>query len=288
MAAVRALVAVEDGGYLEEVLDVGELAPRDRGLAWFIANGVLRHRRTVDAALRPWLRTPLGGLDPAVRATLRAAAFERLHGRAAPHAVVSEAVETARRVGVGRASGLVNAVVRRVVPATDLRREELLEHPDWLVERWTERYGVTATDAWCASNNEPPPLTLVGLKLSAIRDELAAEGRTLRPARAAGREIPDALTVEGHRGRVEQLPGFEAGAFWIQDCAAIAVADLVPLGEGMTVLDACAAPGGKSFRLASKGAQVLAVDRSRARLDRLTESAGRLGWHVIRAQKGVW
>ncbi len=273
---MRALVAVEKGSFLEEALDVGSLQPKDRGLAWFIANGVLRHRRSIDSSLRPLLRAPLGGLDAEVRATLRAGTFERLYGRAAAHAVVHEAVETARAVGAGRASGLVNAVLRRVALPADLERGERLEHPDWLIERWTKRYGAEATDDWCSSNNLPPPLTLAGPRLVEIRGELEGLGYGVSPAHAANTELPDALTVKGHRGPIEALPGFAEGAFWVQDPAAIAVADLLDVEPGSTVLDACAAPGGKTFRLASRGADVLAVDRSEGRLSLVSASLERL------------
>ncbi|MFT4625753.1 MAG: 16S rRNA (cytosine967-C5)-methyltransferase, partial [Myxococcota bacterium] len=277
VAAVQALMAVEDGAFLEDVLDGAPLRPNDRGLAWFVAHGALRRRASIDAALRPFLRTPLGGLDAGVRATLRAATFERLHGRAQAHAVVHEAVETARVVGVGRASGLVNAVLRRVCASNTLSRDEALEHPAWIIERWTERYGVAATDAWCETNNEPPPLTLVGPDVSAWGPAIESDGRTLTPAHAAGQPVQDAVVVQGHRGPIDGLPGFAEGRFWVQDAAAVAVADLASVAPEGTVLDACAAPGGKAFRLASQGARVTAVDRSETRLERVLASRTRLG-----------
>jgi 16S rRNA (cytosine967-C5)-methyltransferase len=158
VAAVRALIEVEKGSHVEEAL--AAFAPDggpDRGLAWFVALGVLRHRSRVDAALRPHLERPVGNLDPGVRAVLRAGAFEKLFARTPPHAVVNEAVNIAQAVGVGRAKGLVNAVLRRVVEPVDLSRAEVLDHPQWLLDRWTKRYGADAVDAWCTRNNEPAP-----------------------------------------------------------------------------------------------------------------------------------
>lgn len=276
VAAARALVRVDEGHHLEDAL--AELLPHgpDRALGWYLAFGVMRHRAQVDAALRPHLRQPIEGLDAAVRATLRLGAFEKLHARTQPHAVVHQSVEVARALSAGRASGLVNAVLRRVGAPRELSRADRLDHPAWLVARWDTRYGPEATERWCLANAEPPPLTIVARDPQAT-DELRAAGLELSPARAAGREVPGAFRVKGHAGPVPSLPGFEAGRLWVQDAASALVADLAGVGEGTTALDACAAPGGKTFRMASRGARVTAVDVSEQRLARVAEGARRLG-----------
>ncbi len=252
VAAARALLGVEEGGHAEELL--GQFAPPagpDRAQAWFLALGVLRRRSEVDAALRPLLSAPLGGLDPGVRATLRLGAYERLAARTPVHAAVSQAVEVARALGWGRASGLVNAVIRKVEPASHLSRAEALCAPTWLVHRWDARYGPEATEAWCRKNLETAAIFAVS-----------------RDPREPLRRVPDGA------GRVTELPGFREGEWWVADPGAVAVADLVPANG--TVLDACAAPGGKAFRLASRGAEVFAVDRAADRLALVAEGATRL------------
>lgn len=276
VAAARALVRADEGHHLEDAL--AELLPHgpDRGLGWFLAFGVMRHRGQVDAALRPHLRQPLEGLDAPVRAVLRLGAFEKLHARTQPHAVVHQAVEVARALSAGRASGLVNAILRRVETPRALSRADRLDHPAWLVARWDARYGPEATERWCLANAEPPPLTVVTRDVGAA-DALRAAGLELSPARAAGRPIPGAFRVAGHAGPVPSLPGFEAGHLWVQDASSALVADLVGAGEGTRALDACAAPGGKTFRMASRGAHVTAVDASEHRLARVAEGARRLG-----------
>lgn len=279
VAAARALVRVDEGAHLEEVL--ADLLPEgpDRGLGWFLAFGVLRHRGEVDAALRPHLRQPLQALDAPVRAVLRLGAFEKRFARTRPHAVVHQAVEVARKLGAGRASGLVNAVLRRVGEPEGMARSDALNHPAWLVARWDARYGREATEAWCRANNEPPPLTVV-LRDPEAEGALRDAGLSLRPAKAGGQIIEGAFTLEDQAGPVPELPGFAEGRLWVQDAASVAVADLTGAGQGTRVLDACAAPGGKSFRLASRGAQVTAVDLSEPRLALLRESAHRLGLPV--------
>ncbi len=271
VAAARALLAAEEGAHLEDAL-AAALPPRgegevaDRELAWFLAYGVERRRAHVDAALRAHLTRPIGNLDPAVRTVLRVGAFETLFARTRPHAVVHQAVEVARVLGAGRAHGLVNAVLRRVAPV-DLTRAERLDHPSWLVARWDARYGPEATERWCLANGEVPPLFLVGAPG-------APAPADAEPATLAGRPLRHVWRVSA------QDPGRRAdfGRYWVQDAAAVAVVDLVQAREGERVLDACAAPGGKTLRLVSEGARVTATDRDRDRLLRVEDGLRRLGW----------
>lgn len=277
-AAARALIAVDHGDHVEDVLAglLEHATADDRGLAWFLALGALRHRSHVDAALRPWLTRPLGSLDPDVRAVLRVSTFEKLYARTAPHAVVHQAVEVAAAIGAGRAKGMVNAILRRVTTPTELTRAEEVDHPAWLVDRWVRRYGEAAALAWCRANNEPPPLFVVSADPT-YGDALKAAGLEGEPASLGGVAVDRCWRVEGLHGGVPTLPGFAEGRFWVQDAASVAVADLVPAGP---VLDACAAPGGKTFRLRSRGLEVLAVDHSAERLALLSANAKRLGLDV--------
>ncbi len=277
VAAVQALVQAERGAHVDEILQ--DLAPeygRDRALSWFLALGVLRRRSHVDASLRPHLHQPLASLDPEVRATLRVGTFERLFADTPPHAAVSQAVEVIKAVGRPRASGLINAVVRRVGMPRDLGLAESLDHPAWLVDRWIYRYGEEATRAWCLANNTNPPL-FATVRHEDVVSTLRRAELVVEPVEIRGRTVPGCVHISGHRGPVTALPGFLEGSLIIQDAAAAAVSDLVGDARGARVLDACAAPGGKSFRLAMGGAEVLAVDRSEDRLRLLHETGERLG-----------
>ncbi len=280
LAAARALMAVADGAHAEEAL--AALLPeeaRDRGLAWRLVFGVLRHRASIDASLQRCLRQPLASLDQQVQAILRVGAFEKLHGDAKAYAVVNEAVGATRAMGVGRASGLVNAVLRRVRIPDDLARHERLEHPSWLVERWDDRYGEEATTRWCENNGKVPPISLVAKDAPALAARLAEEGIETEPVVMPEGELQGLLRLKGGAGRVEQLPGFDEGAFWVQDVASVYTADLVP-DDAQTVLDACAAPGGKTFRLLGRGKTVTAVDLKKRRLARMEGSLERLGFEA--------
>ena len=116
--------------------------------------------------------------------------------------------------------------------------------------------------------------------MQALLARLSAEGLTARPAVAGGVEIPGALWIAPPFGRVEGLPGYDEGVFWVMDPAAAAVADLLGAGPGQRVLDACAAPGGKTLRLLASGAEVLATDKKVNRLARMAESLGRVRLHA--------
>lgn len=275
VAAVRALIAVDQGAHAEDALaDNLPAQASDRGLAWFITLGVLRRRAHVDAALRPHLSRPLGSLDTEVRAALRAGAFEKLFGRAAPYAVVQQAVEVADAVGLGRAKGMVNAVLRRVESPGDLSPAEAVDHPGWLYARWAERYGAAAADEFCRANNEPPALSLVTATAE------PPMGLDVASVEFGGQRLPRVWRVTEPEGAVTSLPGFADGRFWVQDPASVAVADLCGVVDGLKVLDACAAPGGKAFRLASNGAHVHAVDVHPDRLRLLQDSAERLRMRI--------
>lgn len=278
VAAVKALMWVEEGKFAEEGLNAHAPGrPDDRALAWFLTLGVLRNRSHVDASLRAHLRQPIGALDASIRATLRMGAFEKLYARTPSHAVVNEAVEVCKAVGKGHARGLVNAVLRRAAAPERLSDAQRHNHPAWLWERWVERYGEDGAAAWAERNQQTPPLVIVSPNEAFDGACLAGDGVECVPAQIQGRPIRGAFLVQGHKGGVEPLLNQPGAPCWVQDPGAIAVADFVGAGQGTRVLDACAAPGGKTFRMAAQGADVLAVDRSPERLTMVTEGVARLG-----------
>lgn len=269
LAAVRALIQIDRGAHADDALAVlVPPDPADRGLAWHLVLGVLRRRGALDALIEQLAKRKISSLDPAPLAALRVGLYEILLSRTATHAAVDQAVEACRAAGGGRASGFVNAILRKGSTA-QLSDDPWLDLPPWLRERFAG-YG-----AWIARCRDAAPLCGV------VRPgDPLPEGLAVAPAMAGGQVVPDTFVVQDPRGQVERLPGFADGRWWVMDPASVAVADLVldalGQGRGARVLDACSAPGGKSFRLATRGASVLAVDHSAARLARLREGAARL------------
>jgi 16S rRNA (cytosine967-C5)-methyltransferase len=166
-------------------------------------------------------------------------------------------VQTARALGLARATGFVNGVLRKAVSMA-LPTDPFLDLPPWLRQRWA------AWPDWVARLAEPARTAIV------MRQPGAVPAFPVSAASAGGEPVPDAWWIED---AVTTLPGFAEGAFWVMDPAAARVA---ALAQGATVLDACAAPGGKAAFLASRGARVTTVDASGSRLARLRDNVARL------------
>ncbi len=244
---------------LEEALDAAASAEsRDRAAAHRLAASVLRRLGSLDAVLEPFLtRAPPDG----VRHVLRLGAAGLLLLETPPHAAVATAVALARARRFAPFAGLVNAVLRRVSEAGPAALDGLdgprLDTPPWLWASW----GADARAIAEAHGHEAP------LDLTLRPGAEMPPGGTLLPTGSA--RLPAGT-------RVQDLPGFDAGAFWVQDAAAALPAALLHARPGERVADLCAAPGGKTAQLAATGAQVTAVERDAARLRRLHENLARL------------
>lgn len=266
-AAHRILRRVsEDDAWASRLLEslVGEgLDERDIALAYEIVYGVLRWRGRLDRSLGALSSRPIETLDPPVREALRMGAYQILFlDRVPKHAAVNASVELARRTAPRGAEGLVNAVLRRLaskdpVPSRgaagdDGREPDLaadVSHPAWLVERALKRYGLDQARAHLLANNEPPPLVLRPNPLhpsaSRLADALLVQGVRVE----AGRLAPGSLRVLS--GRPAKTKLLSEGAFWIQDEASQVIPLLFPPPWRGLSADLCAAPGGKTFVLAT-------------------------------------
>jgi len=217
--------------------------------------------------IEAFAQRPVGRLDAHVVAALRLGLYELLYlGGAPDHAVVSDAVELAKAGGHG-GHGLVNAVLRRVTQSRSavLANPAARDTPKWLVARWTKRYGAETARAIAAANGHEPALDLT------VKYDAESWAERLR-----GRVLPTGTVRTFAQGAISLLPGFNEGAWWVQDAAASLPARFLGDVRGKAVADLCAAPGGKTAQLAFAGARVTAVDRSAARLTRLSENLARL------------
>jgi len=261
--ALRILVRVfEEGAYADRAFagEAAELDARDRAFAQRIAYGAIQRVRTLDHALEAIGGRPVAALDVPVRAALRLGAYELAFlGGVPPRASVNEAVELVRASGAARATGLVNAVLRRVAGQVRKLLEALPErtaqeaalkhsYPDWIAETWWREWGAGEALELMRIQNEPAE--------TAVRVVGTGE------ARVVARIEPDWLEhgLVWPQSRGSQLAGLAVGA-----------------QAGERVLDLCAAPGGKATQLAERAAEVVAVELHAGRARELEENAQRLG-----------
>ena len=241
------------------------LAPRDAGFARALASQTLRHLGVLEAVLRTFLQKPLAPHKAgAASEILLLGACELLILKVAPHAAVDAANQLAVKDNKAvHFKPLINAVLRRLSREGDnilsgLDRERL-STPDWLWQRWAAQYGEDTARAIAAAHLKEAPLDIV-VKNGAHPDSEALFGQVRRSSAP---------------GRVEELPGFAQGHWWVQDAAATLPALLLGDVEGKHVLDLCAAPGGKTMQLAARGAEVTAVEIDPARAARIRENLAR-------------
>jgi 16S rRNA (cytosine967-C5)-methyltransferase len=261
------LLGVEGGAPADDLLE--QLAPegRDRTLTWHLALGVLRRQGSLDHVLRPFSRRSIESLDAPVRAVLRLGAFELLYGRTLAHAAVHQAVDLARALRAGRATKFVNAVLRKVVDAP-CPTDPFLDLPLWLQDRFSD------WPDWVARLSQPSPICGVW-RNDKDRSEEVFGGQ----ASAGGHTPAGAFVLAPGEGSVADRPGFSDGAWWVMDPASVVVADLLheSVPASARLLDACAAPGGKTLRLATLGHSIEAVDLEPHRMAKVAEGARRVG-----------
>jgi len=288
--AVAALSAVLDRGLLlDEAFDIalsraGPLDARDRGLARLIVLTVLRHKGELDAALGAFLERPLPAETGRLKSILLSGAAQLLFLDTPPHAAISLAVDQCRLDRKARRfDKLTNAVLRRVASAGRAPFASLdpvqVNIPGWLMARWTAAYGAALAHDIAAASLREAPLDL------SVKSDAAQWAERL-----GGLLLPTGTVRLARAGRIEELPGFAEGAWWVQDAAAALPARLVGAAPGLSVADLCAAPGGKTAQLAAAGASVTAVDQAPARIARLKENLSRLGLaaEVVEADVLAW
>jgi 16S rRNA (cytosine967-C5)-methyltransferase len=287
-AAARALDAVagERGCTAEVALAELQVDPADRSAVRALHSGTLRWylrlAPLVDSLLAPGQR-----MSPLVRAVLMVALHQIEYSRTRPESVVNIAVDAVRALGEARASGFANALLRRYLRersalAARIDRSEpaRLAHPRWLLKSlriaWPDDIGHIV-----AANNEQPPMTLRVNLAQTTRETVLAE---LEAAGIRGESGTGAASVVLENPvAVNALPGFAAGRVSVQDAGAQRAAELLDAQPGERVLDACAAPGGKTGHILERAAGELdltALDLEPRRLERVRENIARLGYRA--------
>jgi 16S rRNA (cytosine967-C5)-methyltransferase len=258
-----------------------ELTPQQRGALQDLSYGTLRFYGQLVRVLDQLLHKPVQDLQ--LRCLLLVALYQLLHTKAAPHAVVDHAVRAVRKYNAA-AGGLVNAVLRSFLR----NREALLAvaasseegryaYPQWWIAAVQAQYGMHSEAILLAGNQHPPMTLRVNCRLISSADYLALLALHDIPASLI---VPDAVLL-GHPLPVNKLPGFFDGLVSVQDAGAQYAARLLDVQNGMRVLDACAAPGGKSTHLLELAQlDLLALDKNAQRLELVRENLQRLQLHA--------
>ncbi len=269
---------------LSECEAFSALEARDKAFARAIAMAALRHAGQIRAILAQFMTKPPASPKGAFDAIMQAACAQLLFLKAPPHAVIDLTVDMVKQDNEARRySRLANAVLRRVAnegPALAAAQDaEQLNTPDWLWQCWVEAYGEENVRRIATQHMSEPPLDLT------VKSDATGWAQKL-----GGIVLPSGSVRLVHKGRIEEIEGYEAGEWWVQDAAAALPAKLFGAVEGQHIADLCAAPGGKTAQLAAAGAQVTAVDISKSRLKRLQENLTRLQLHaeLVEADAILW
>jgi len=282
---------------LDHALKTARLSPQDRALLTQLIYGALRWRGKIDWQLSRVLQRPLAGMNGYLRNLLRLTLYQLFFlDRVPDYAAVNEGVDLAKRRGGRKAAGLVNAVARRLLrekdrpadlPEGDAARQLSVQwsHPEWLVKKWLGYFGREDTEALLRANNEESPLVLRANRLKVDREALVEKLRGAGIEASPAPWSPQAIVLKTGSA-VTKLPGFEEGLFQVQGEASQLVAFLLDTKPGERVLDACAAPGGKTTHIAElmeNRGELVANDISARGLEKLKENVQRLGLTCVQA-----
>ncbi len=289
--ALAALRRVRRGVPVNEAIRAGKpLARADRALMTQLVYGVLRHYRYLDAWIRPWQR---GSLEPEVVDILRLAFFQLgFLDRVPAYAVVNAAVNQAKAHNP-KVGNLVNAILRRGLehpprPET-LSLAERYSHPDWIVRRWKERYGLRLENVLSANNSIPPLMLRVDLS-RVSRQSVLAQLQAMGVEAVASPYLPEAIRVRGALW-LEDIPAFQQGFVAVQDESGMLVTWILDAQAGDEVIDMAIGLGGKAIHTLERTwgrVHLTGVDVAENRLARCRDNLRRAGFlhqvTLIRAQ----
>lgn len=288
VAAAHVVAAVlQDEGSLSTLLPtyLTKVDECDRALLQQLCYGTLRYYPRIDAYLNQLLTKPFKTKDKDIEAVLACSIYQLLETRIPSHAAVNEAVAACKSLKKIWAKGLVNAVLRRFLREKDqldatLEKNQAFKtlHPKWLVKLWREAWP-DQFDNIISGNNAQPPMTL------RVNQQQNNQSEYLTILESAGIEAsttpysPEGVTLKNPQD-VSTLPGFSEGNVSVQDEAAQLSARVLNPRPGERILDACCAPGGKTchiLELVDNDAELVALDISPKRLERVEENLERLG-----------
>ena len=305
--AFVALRSVHRGAYadaaLDRVLRQGDLSAVDRRLITELVYGSVRRQGTLDALIDQLGKKKAHQQPPDLRTILHLGLYQLRYLNQIPDAAaVNSTVGLAKENGFSGLSGFVNGLLRQYIRLAEKsadplqvsenpveRLSVLYSYPTWIVEVWLEQLGLPETEQLCEWLNQPP---VIDLRVNPLRTTIEQVESALQSSGVLVRRVPhlpQALRLIGSTGAIQNLPGFSEGWWTVQDSSAQLVGHLLDPQPGEVVIDACAAPGGKTTHIAElmgdKGT-VWACDRAASRLRKLKENTERLQLQSIQIHVG--
>lgn len=280
---------------LTSVIKTNTLSDQDRGLLTELVYGTLQNKIALDYMLKPFIRKP-NKVKPWVIQLLRLSAYQMEYLEKIPdRAAIHEAVEIAKKRGHKGIASFVNGILRSLqregapsfaeIEDPVLRLSTETSHPEWLVKEWVEAYGFEVAEKICRIHLVPPKQTLRVNQIKADKETLLNEMENAGLEAEAGDLSPDAIKLL--KGSIASTEFFQNGQVSIQDESSMLVARALDPKPGETVLDACAAPGGKSAHIAElmkNEGSLTSLDLHRHKVKLIQEGAKRLGLTIIDAQ----
>lgn len=294
--AFSVLRDIDKGAFADVALErnIGKfsLSPADRRLATELIYGTVRRQRTLDTLIDQLGKRRADQQPADLRRILHLGFYQlRYLDHVPDHAVVDTTVNLAKQQRLGKLSGVVNGMLRQYIrlqtagdplqlPADKTSALGVLHsYPDWVIQAWQQLLPADEVASLCEWFNQVPKTDLRVNRLRASVEQvvtaLTEHGLTVSSQEA----IPDGIRIVGPTGNIRQLPGYEEGWWMVQDSSAQLVSYLVDPQPGETIIDACAAPGGKTTHLAEMmgdNGRVLGCDRTSSRLNKIRQNAKRL------------
>ncbi|MFB3896466.1 MAG: 16S rRNA (cytosine(967)-C(5))-methyltransferase RsmB [bacterium] len=296
--AYQALLRIElDKAYpglvLDRLLSKTELSNKDKRLVTELVYGTVRRQGTLDWIIAQFAKKQTKSISIKLKLVLRLGIYQLIYLTKIPaFAATHEMVKLAKQSGLSRYAGFVNAILRRVGEYRDQikypeKSEGLVEylavrysHPKWIVQLILNRFGEKDTEQLLDLNNQPASVVL---RVSRLKSSVDAVEHILLDKKiqvTRSEFAPEGIVINQSEGSVRELPGYQEGWFTVQDTASMLVSHLVNPQPGQTVIDLCAAPGGKATHLAElmqNQGKLIAIDQHPGKANLISQTATRLG-----------
>jgi len=287
---------------LDRAFNQQTLSPQDYSFISELVYGIVRRKRTLDALIDQFASKPSSQQPPKLRLILQLGFYQlRYLTQVPPSAAVDTSVKLAKSNGLSKLSGVVNGILRQYIRQRETLSDPLIlpddpiaqlgikhSFPDWIIQLWCDEFGTETAEKLAQWFNQPPKIDLRINPLETTR-EAVENAFTDANISYESLSLPYSLRLTSGVGNIQQLPGFKEGWFTVQDFSAQLVGYLLDPQPGETVIDACAAPGGKTTHIAElmgdRGV-IWGCDRAESRLKKVIANAQRLQLKSIQTCAG--